>query len=169
MHVGFFGPTGCGKTTLAQHLSGAYLRAGRANLVCDPLGTRWPAAAWQTTDPVAFLAKAQASRNCILWIEESSITIQRDRDFSWLFTTARHVGHLTHVIGQDGSSLTPGMRQPLGTIHLFRCHPDLAETWSRQFCDPALGAEAPTLERYEFLVCRPFVPVRRCRLDLSQK
>lgn len=166
MHVGIFGPTGCGKSTLGQQIAASYVRRGRANLICDPLGIKWPAAAWQTTSAEALLAKAQASLRCMLWIEESSVTIRRDRDLSWLFTTARHCGHVTHVIGQDGSSLTPGMRQQISTVYLFRCHPDLADTWSRQFCDPQILEIAPTLDRYDFLVVRPFEPVRRCRLSL---
>jgi hypothetical protein len=36
-----------------------------------------------------------------------------------------------------------------------------------QFCDPQIAAEAPTLERFDFLVCRPFAPPRRGRLKLA--
>ncbi|MGH7947166.1 MAG: hypothetical protein ACREF9_19490 [Opitutaceae bacterium] len=160
-----FGPTGCGESTLGHALAACYVRSGRANLVCDPLGIRWPSAAWQTADAGALLVKAQQSKRCMLWIEESSMTIRRDRDLSWFFTTARHAGHITHVIGQDGSSLTPGMRQQLSTVYLFKCHPDLADVWARQFCDPEILRIVPTLQRYEFIIARPFERVRRCKLN----
>jgi len=167
MHVAIFGPTGCGKTTLGHALAGAYVRAGRANLVCDPIGGKWPSAAWQTADCSALLAKAQASKRCMLWIEEASLSIQRDRSLSWFFTTARHHGHVTHVIGQDGSSLLPAMRQQISTLYLFRCHPDLAEIWARQFCEPEIAAVAPTLQRFEFLCVRSFERPRVCKLSIQ--
>lgn len=166
MHVGIFGPSGCGKTTLGFALASQYVRAGRANLVCDPLGVRWPSAAWQTSSTAALLEKAKASQLCMLWIEESSMTIARDRDLSWFFTTSRHSGHVTHVIGQDGGSLLPGMRQQLSTVYLFRCHPDLAEMWARQFCEPEIAVLAPQLQQYEFLIARAYQPPRRRTLAL---
>jgi hypothetical protein len=166
MHVGIFGPTTCGKTTLARALSGQYAKAGRASLVCDPLGIPWTGAAWQTTDATALMEKAKRSQNCMLWVEEASMSVSRDRSLSWLFTTARHHGHVTHVIGQDGSSLLPAMRQQISTLYLFRCHPDLADIWARQFCDPQIAALSPTLQRYEFIVCRPYEPVKVRKLEL---
>jgi hypothetical protein len=177
MHVGIYGPTRCGKTTLAHGLAGQYACAGRANLVCDPIvdaagnPVRWPAASWQTTDPLQLLEKAKRSRGCILWLEESSITIARDRSLSWFFTTAGNPhagGHVTHVIGQDGSSLLPGMRQQLSRVYLFRCHPKLAEIWAEQFCNPEIIDVAPKLERFEFIIIGAFMPIRRCRLALPR-
>ena len=170
MHVGIFGPTRCGKTTLAQALAAEYAKNGRACLVCDPLGNTWPAAAWHCTSAAVLLAKAKASRNCMIFVEEASLSIARDRSLSWLFTTAGNPqagGHTTHIIGQDGASLLPAMRQQLSTVYRFRCHPDLAEIWARQFADPTISAQAPTLEKFEFLIVRAFEPVRRCRLALT--
>jgi hypothetical protein len=170
MHVGIFGPTRCGKTTLAQSLATEYARTGRACLVCDPIGIRWAGAHWQTTTAAQLLAKAQASRNCCLFMEEASLSIARDRSLSWLFTTAGNPnagGHLTHIIGQDGSSLLPAMRQQLATIYLFRCHPDLAQTWAKQFAEPSIAEIAPNLSRYEFLIVRAYEKPRRCILKTS--
>lgn len=113
--------------------------------------------------------KAKASRNCAVFIEEASLSIDRKRNLSWLFVAAGNPaagGHLTHVIGQDGSSLLPAMRQQLATVYLFRCHPDLAETWSRQFAQTEIKELAPTLEQYEFLRIKAFSPVQKCRLAL---
>lgn len=169
MHVGIFGPTRSGKTTLAQKLAQAYAAAGRAVLVCDPMGVTWPAAAWQTLDAGALVKKAQASRNCMIFIEEASLSIARDRSLSWLFVAAGNPaagGHTTHIVGQDGASLLPAMRQQLSTIYLFRCHPDFASTWARQFAMPEIETAAPTLEKYEFLKIRAFEAVRRCRMKL---
>jgi hypothetical protein len=170
MHVGIFGPTRSGKTTLSHSLAAAYRAAGRANLVCDPIGVPWPAAQWQTTDATALMTKAKSSRGCILWIEESSVSISRDRSLSWFFTTAGNPhagGHITHVIGQDGASLLPGMRQQISTVYLFRCHPKLAEVWAEQFAEPEIARLAPTLQQYEFILARGFQPPRVCRLSLA--
>lgn len=169
MHVGIFGPTRSGKTTLAQHLAAEYAKAGRAVLVCDPIGVSWPTAAWQTSSPQALLAKAKGSRNCMVFIEEASLSIARDRQMSWLFVAAGNPaagGHVTHIIGQDGASLLPAMRQQLSTVYLFRCHPDLSDVWARQFAQPEIADLAPTLERFEFLQIRAFSPVKKCRLAL---
>jgi hypothetical protein len=165
MHIGIFGPTGCGKTYLAQGLAAHQSAQGFACLVCDPLGAAWPSASWQTTHAAALLAKAKAARNCRIFIEEASLSVGRDRDLSWFFTSSRHSGHLTHVIGQDGASLLPVMRQQLSTIYLFRCHPDLATIWARQFARPDIAEEAPTLAEFEFLICHTFKPLRRCKLS----
>ena len=164
MHTGFFGPTACGKTTLAQALAVEKQKNGLAVLVCDPIGVHWPAATWQTTDALLLLEKAKRARNCRIFIEEASLSVARDRDLSWLFTTARHAGHMTHVIGQDGASLLPAMRQQLSSVYLFRCHPDLAEMWARQFARPEIASQAPQLEQFEFLVCSAFLPLKRLRL-----
>lgn len=166
MHIGIFGPTTCGKTTLARALSAQYARKGRASLVCDPLGVPWPGARWQSPCASALMDKAKRSRNCMLWIEEASMSVSRDRSLAWFFTTSRHLGHITHVIGQDGSSLLPAMRQQISTVYLFRCHHDFADVWARQFCDPEISALAPTLARYEFLACRPYEKVRAMRLRI---
>lgn len=167
MHVGIFGPTRSGKTTLAQALAAEYQKNGRAVLVCDPLGIRWPCSAWQTTNASALVSKARASRNCMIFVEEASLSIARDRSLSWLFVAAGNPaagGHVTHIVGQDGGSLLPAMRQQLSTVYLFRCHPDLAEIWARQFAQPEVSEIAPTLEKYEFLRVRSFETPRRCRL-----
>ncbi len=109
---------------------------------------------------------AQGARNCHLFIEEASLSIDRDRSLSWFFTTAGNpaFGHLTHIIGQDGSSLLPAMRQQLATVYLFRCHPDLAQIWARQFADPRIAELAPRLEKFEFVICQAYTEPRRCRL-----
>ncbi len=164
MHVGFIGPSGCGKTTLAQHVCASHRRAGWGTLACDPLGAKWDAHR-QTDNAEKFLGWAQASRNCKLFIDEAGLTIDRDRAFQWLFVTARHHGHQTHVMMHDASQLLPVMRKQLSKIFLFRCHRDDAETWARQFCHPEI-AEAVTLGRHEFLVIEAFAPVRRCKLKL---
>lgn len=165
-HVGIFGPTMCGKTTLGQHLAKSYEAAGIRCLVCDPMGNRWPAS-WQTGDMAAFLAKAKASQRCALLIDEAGLTIDRDRTLQWLFVTARQWGHRTHVFGHDGSQLLPVMRQQISELFLFACHPDVAEMWGRQFPKSANELRsAPELGRFEFLCVRQFQPARRCKLRL---
>jgi hypothetical protein len=168
MHIGIFGPTRGGKTTLANALLAQKKKAGFANLVCDPLlvdlprekwGQVWPGAVWITTDISEFIDKARRCKRCFLFVEESSLSVKRCRDVSWLFVAAGNPlagGHTTVVIGQDASSLLPGMRQQLSTVYLFRCHPDLAEVWSYQFADPEIVKIAPKLNRFEFITCETY-------------
>jgi hypothetical protein len=59
------------------------------------------------------------------------------------------------------------MRQQISTVYLFRCHPDLAEVWARQFCEPEIAAVAPTLQRFEFLCVRSFERPRVCKLSIQ--
>lgn len=164
-HVAIVGPTMCGKTTLACALAENYRASGVHVLVCDPLANPWPAT-WQTTDRAAFIAAAKKSRRCALFIDEAGQTISRDPEAEWLFTTARHWGHVTHVMSQGGTQLTPTMRGQCSRIFLFGCTPRVAEMWAEEFNEPGL-LSASALPRFEFLFKERFQPLRRQRLALS--
>lgn len=161
-HVAIVGPTMCGKSTLGASLASAFLAAGVNVLVCDPLASDWPCT-WQTTNRADFIAAAKQSRRCALFIDEAGQTISRDPDAEWLFTTARHWGHVTHVMSQGGTQLTPTMRGQCSRLFLFGCTPRVSEMWAEEFNEPGLLA-APSLPRFEFLFKERFQPLRRQKL-----
>jgi hypothetical protein len=163
-HIVISGPTMCGKTTLAAQLARGYLARKIHVLVCDPFMGQWPAT-WQTTDRAAFLTAAKESRRCALFIDEAGQTISRDPDAEWLFTVARHWGHLTHVMAQGATQLLPLMRAQCAHLFLFGCAPRDAELWASEFNDPEL-LQAVNLPRFAFIQKTRFQPARVCRLAL---
>lgn len=166
-HVGIFGPTMSGKTTLAQHLAREMLRQGVAVLVLDPFGERWPCT-WQTDDRARFLTKAKSSRRCALFLDEAGATVAREDDAEWLFTRSRHWGHRLHCIGQSGTQLTPLMRGQISTLFLFRASRRVAELWAEEFAVDGI-ASAVDLSQFEFLRATRFPPaVVRSRLALRR-
>lgn len=166
MKIAIVGPSECGKTFLAKSLARVHMRAGRPVLVCDPLGSKWPAK-WVTTDGGALMARAKASLDSTLFIDESGLAFDRDRHFRWLAVTSRHHGHVVYMLMQDYTQLLPEMRKQCTQLYLFACHPDEAEIWARQFpkAAQAITTLAPNLNQYEFLHVTkfpkaPIVPMR---------
>jgi len=164
--IAVVGPSECGKTHLSKHLAREHMRAGRPVLVCDPLGSKWPAK-WVTTDAGALMARAKASINSTLFIDESGLSFDRDRQFRWIAVTSRHHGHVVYMLMQDYTQLLPEMRKQCTQLYLFACHPDEAEVWAHQFpkSAEAIMKYAPHLNQYEFLHVemfpkRPIVPMK---------
>ncbi len=160
----------CGKTTLAKSLAASFRASGVNVLVCDPLFDEWPAT-WQTTKIQDLIAAAKKSRRCALFVDEAGVTVRRGRDapdVEWLFTTARHWGHVTHVLSQGGTQLTPTMRAQCSRVYLFGSTPAVADLWASEFNEPGLSA-APGLPRFECLFKERFQPLRRVRVALPER
>lgn len=164
LHAGIFGPTLCGKTTLARHLCADFERRGIRCLVLDPYNAEWPAT-YQTRQIGEFLAKAKASRSCALFVDESGQLDLRDAEHEWLLTGSRHFGHVCHVIGQTGVQLTPLGRSSITRLFLFRSTEETADYWREVFVDDRIR-DATKLERFEFIRAEMFGDVKRCRLSL---
>jgi len=157
----------CGKTTLAKSLASSFLASGFNVLVCDPLFDEWPAT-WQTLKIQELIDAAKRSRRCALFVDEAGVTVRRGRDapdVEWLFTTARHWGHTTHVLSQYGTQLTPTMRGQCSRVYLFGSAPAVAEMWAAEFNEPGLSA-APSLPRFECLFKERYQPLRRVKIAL---
>lgn len=154
LHVGIFGPGLSGKTTLAKRLSRVYWETkGTKSIVLDPIGDSWGRHAFVTRDREKFLWMLGHERQCAVFIEESSETVDRDRTMVHMFTSIRHKGHRTHVIGHTGASLLPVMREQLQTLYLFRQPRSAAEIWSELLSEPEI-LQACRLKQFEFLFCR---------------
>lgn len=168
LHVGIFGPGLSGKTTLAKMLSRQYWLSGIKSIVLDPVGDNWGPQAFATADPQKFLAMISAERQCAVFIDESSETIDRDKTKTPLFTRIRHNGHRMHVIGHDGMSLLPVMRQQLQTLFLFRQDRKPLKVWAELLSEPQI-LQAAELDQYEFLWCRLYERPVRMKLPNPRK
>ena len=169
MHVGIFGRTLCGKTTLGKQLSAAAWRRHpmRLSLVLDPNGEDWGIQATVTTDMEHFRSKVWASRNCQVFADEAAMTIARDADLVDLFTRIRHNGHQFHVLSHTSASLLPVMREQLSELYLFRQSRHEAELWAELFMDDGiLAACVLDYEAHEFLHVRLGGKVKRHVLKL---
>ena len=164
VHAGIFGPTLCGKTTLAMKLCADFESRGVKCLVLDPYNGEWKAS-FQTRKMDEFLTVAKRSRACALFVDEAGQLDFRDKNHEWILTGSRHWGHVAHVIGQSGVQMTPLARSCITRLFLFRSTDQTAEYWRDTFVDDRIR-EATTLERFEFIRAEMFGRVSRNTLKL---
>jgi len=163
-NAGIFGPSKSGKTTLAKALSAEFWRTHKLkSLVLDPHLENWGAHAVVMNDEAKFWQTVWASEKCVVIVEEATQTINRKKELSGVFTAIRHNKHNLIVVGHNGSSLLPIMRQQLEKLYLFLQSEKAAKIWVEETACPAL-LQATTLGQYEFLFYKRFSPVRRLRL-----
>ena len=156
IHAGIFGPGLCGKTYGCKLLSRSHAKQGRKSIVCDPNGEDWgPHALVFKRCDEAFMAAVWKHRNCAIFIDEATMTIDRGVEFTDLFTRVRHVGHILHVIGHRATVLLPVQRDQFGKLILFRQSPGSAKIWAEEWAEPRM-MEATELKKYEFLYCVKF-------------
>lgn len=122
MHWIVTGISGCGKSrALREHIIPAHRRAGRWVGVLDPLAGTWPAN-WTTTDPLAFVAAAKSSRDCV-WVVDEYGQFTADyatmRALEWLFTVARNFGHLSYALAQRVKQIPPNVRNQCSHALVF--------------------------------------------------
>ena len=165
VHAGIFGPTLCGKTTLAQSLCADFESRGIRCLVLDPYNADWKAS-FQTRKMTEFLSVAKKSRSCALFCDEAGQLDLRDEAHAWLLTGSRHWGHVCHIIGQSGVQLTPLGRSSITRLYLFRSTEETAEYWRTAFVDDRIRG-ATTLSRFEFIRAEMFGDVTRCKLMIK--
>lgn len=168
--AGVFGPKLSGKTTLAKHLSRLYwTRQRRRSLVLDPNLEDWGPHAWVTKDEAKFweiVWKEPATPSLVI-VEESTEMIARNEELTPVFTRLRHLHHKLIVIGHNGTTLLPIMREQIDTLYLFRMAPRPAKMWAEDMTQPGFE-ESVNLEQYEFLYGQRYVaPVKR-KLDLKK-
>lgn len=155
--IGIAGESECGKSTLAKAVSKQFWeRFGTPTLVYDPWRDAWGRQAWVTTSEENFRAAVEKRKDCLVIIEDASMTIQRDKEFTPFFTAIRHQGHHLLVICHDATDLLRPMRRNLNQLYLFTQTEDAIELWKAS--QPSmLGMEqAVNLKQYEFLKCVKF-------------
>lgn len=163
---GIFGTTESGKTTLAKALSRQYYKQkGIRSLVYDPHLEYWGDHAYVTADGEEFERMVWAKRGLLAVIEDASMTVDRERSMTPMFTAIRHQEHRLLVCGHGGSDLLPTMRKQLDTVYLFQQDADSVKEWKKIF--PRGGVEAALLlDQYEFLQVRSFKPSVKMRLTV---
>lgn len=163
-NAGIFGPSKSGKTTLAKAISAEFWRTKKIkSLVLDPHLENWGEHAIVLNDEGKFWQAVWASKYCLVIVEEATKTIARNKDLSNVFTAIRHNYHDLLVVGHNGSSLLPIMRQQLEKLYLFLQSEKAAKIWIEETACPQL-IQATTLNQYEFIYYKRFSPVRRLKL-----
>lgn len=158
--IGVFGESECGKTELVKRLCREFFRQqGLPTLALDPRKSPWGSHAWTTEKESDFKIAVQKKRGCVVVIEDSSETIQRDKEFTPFFTCIRHQEHHLIVIGHDGSDLLPPMRRNLNELFLFNQTEDSVELWERSQPSMLGLKKSIGLKQYHFVHSIKFSPV----------
>lgn len=168
--AGIFGPKLSGKTTLAKELSRQYwVKSNRRSLVLDPNKEYWGEHAWVTDDEEKFWAAVWKTNGApsLVIVEEAAETINRDKGLTAVFTRLRHLHHKLIVIGHNGSTLLPIMREQLDTLYLFRQSRQASIMWAEAMTREEF-LEAQNLAQYEFLYGPRFDPPVKRKLDLKK-
>ena len=168
LHVGVFGPSLCGKSTVVNSLSASMYKEGFKTLSLDPNGYDIGPQAEVHTDEGAFWARVWSCERCFVIVEESAETIKRNKDLTPLFTRIRHKGHKLCVTGHNGADLLPVMRRNITTLYLFKQSVKSCELWFEDTTLDPLIYEAAKLpdEGYEFIKWEKGKGCSRHRLKL---
>jgi hypothetical protein len=156
--IGIFGETECGKTFLAKRISLAWWRTRKIpSLVLDPWLDFWGEQAWVTNSEENFLASVTNSNDCLIVVDDTSATVQRDKTFIPFFTAIRHRNHRLLVCGHDATDLLPIMRRNLNQLFLFVQTEASVALW--QADQPSmlgldLAASPGYLKQWEFIRCK---------------
>lgn len=157
-HVIIGGQSGCGKTTVARHLSSLAFRRGRRSLVFDPKGENWGNHALVFSDPddiPRFWETAWANWNCQIIIEEVSSVMPRDASSSKHFKRIRHQGHQLILLIHYSTDLLPDQRDQAGTLYLFNQDPESIRKFAASWNEPRL-MEAANLPPPWFIFAQKF-------------
>jgi hypothetical protein len=162
---GIFGPSESGKTTLAKKIAWRFWTAEqRPAIVLDAVSRGfWGAHAKVFTDEKLFWDYIFKARNCLVVVDDASVTINRDNELNGVFTTLRHQGHKLLVIGHSAGNLLPQMREQLQRIFLFLQNEDSIKKWSVVFPAQNLSG-ALALRQFEFLTVANYSPPLRYSL-----
>jgi hypothetical protein len=174
---GIFGASESGKTTLAKKISAHFWAAEkRPSVVLDPVAQgNWGAHTkvfnsdekfWRYIDLENALPPGKSPKNCLVIVDDSSVTINRDNELNGVFTVMRHKGHKLLVIGHSGQNLLPQMRQQLQRVFLFQQTIKSVEIWRDLFIpekptaeNPATLDDLPNLHAYQYAVVSSRNPV----------
>jgi hypothetical protein len=170
---GIFGASESGKTTLAKKISYAMWRTEkRKSYVLDAVEKGdWGSHSKVLSDETSFWNYvglnnedlSKGATNGFVIVDDASVTINRDRELSGLFTTLRHRGHKLLVIGHGSENLLPQMRRQIQRIFLFLQDEKSIIPWETNFPGKDLR-QAMTLTQYEFLTTANYHPLERFNL-----
>lgn len=123
----------------------------------------WPTA-YRFTDGAQFLACAQRSTRCMLFLDEAGETIgHHNRELFWCATRARHLGHVSHFCAQRAAMIHPTVRSQCTRLILFRVSRADADELAREWARDEI-AQAPELDQGECLLVGRYGAVKRIRV-----
>ncbi len=164
---GIFGASESGKTTLAKKFSAfMFLAEKRKTMVLDPIEKGvWGKHAVVYHNETKFWADIWKARNCLIVVDDGSVTINRDGDLNGVFTALRHNGHKLLIIGHDAQNLLPQMRQQIQRLFLFPQTAKSLEQWQVNFPQADLSPSL-SLQQYEFITVANWSPVQKFKLTI---
>lgn len=164
---GIFGASESGKTTLAKKISAHFfLNEKRKSMVLDPVEKgNWGDHAKVFHDEAIFWKDIFKAKNCLVIVDDGSVTINRDNELNGVFTTLRHCGHKLLVIGHHPQNLLPQMREQIQRVFLFSQTDKSLELWSLNYPQADLSP-SKTLQQYEFLTVANYSPVEKYKLTI---
>lgn len=141
---GIFGASESGKSTLAKKISAHFwTMEKRPSIVLDPVARdNWGGHAkvfgndesfWRYIDLENQRDQKLVPKNCLVIVDDSSVTINRDNALNGVFTVMRHKGHKLLVIGHSAQNLLPQMRHQLQRVFLFRQTLKSVDAWKDLF------------------------------------
>lgn len=160
---GVFGPSECGKSTLSQRISMEFwLREKRRTIALlqptDKTSGGWGKHATIFRDRENFFNEVQKSipadapcKGHLVVIEDASVTIGGDKDFTHFFTCLRHADHKTLAIGHHPADLAPVMRDSIQRIFLFLQNEDAVKGYWKNIFQTCDLMPATKLQQYECL------------------
>lgn len=154
-HSLLIGMTEMGKTTLARELARSFRSRGFKNIVLDPLrDPKWPAD-FITSDSAEFLEVCQASRKCMLFMDEGSQSVGRyNVEMQWTATQARHWGHSAFFLCQGATQLAPVIRDNCSKVFVYCCGARNGRLLAEEFNAPDLEMCVSLLPHEYFAVTR---------------
>jgi len=146
-HALILGQTECGKTSLAKVLATLCPRVAVYSTYKSDWGKN---VVFFATDLDALVTFAQTNKNCNIFIDESGESINRDRQYQFFATRARHFGHRVFFITQRANQLTPTIRLNCSALYVFRQSPKDAQLLYDDFGHDEI-LEATKLKKYEYI------------------
>ena len=167
---GIFGASESGKSTLAKKISLHFWQMEkRPSVVLDPVSqANWGNHAkmftsdekfWKYIDLGNVLPPGKSPKNCLIIVDDSSVTINRDNSLNGVFTVMRHKGHKLIVIGHSANNLLPQMRQQLQRVFLFRQTLKATDDWKDLFVTDSDLDVLSKLVQYQYATIANHCPV----------
>lgn len=164
-HIGVFGQTGTGKTTLVNAYCNQYKRNGINVVVLDPNFDINPYD-FRTDKFDDFINVVKNSQQCLIVVDESGDNLRWGDDrVSWLGKKSRHWGHRLLLSSQRPVDITTQVRSQLGVIHAFYLLEKDAKAVNEVSSIPWRNIVA--LSRYEFYTYRRFKKLKKQKLKLD--
>lgn len=166
LHTGVFGPSLYGKSTVLRFISRKNFKLhGVESLVMDkwkdtPDEMDWGPQAKvfsQRTEEEIFFKEVWSTRGKLVFIDDGTTVIKRDRELIEFFTDIRHHHHKVVIAGHRvRDTLLPVMRDQLSTLFLFCQTKKSVEMWEEDWSvepNPKGFRQAIGLNPHQFLHC----------------